>query len=163
MLGAQRCPDTQLRPGLRGAATSSAEAQVLRLSAIYAAFNSSSVVGVPHLQAALAVWDYCSASGSLLFGDSTGDAIADRIRGALEESPAGLSKHQIRRLFHGHVNCDRINAALEQLMMIETASEHRRPPLTPLVGHRRGRAVRERGIGSRCRRVGDRRRGDLSR
>jgi hypothetical protein len=115
---------SQLRPGLRGAATSRAEAQVLRLSAIYAALDSSSVVGLPHLQAALAVWDYCSASASLLFGDSTGDAIADRIRDALEESPEGLSKHQIRRLFHGHVNCDRIDAALEQLMAIDAASCH---------------------------------------
>jgi hypothetical protein len=39
---------------------------------------------VTHLYA-LAVWDYCSASASLLFGDSTGDPIADRIREALED------------------------------------------------------------------------------
>ena len=90
--------------------TSRAEAQVLRLSAIYAALDSSSVVGLPHLQAALAVWDYCSASASHLFGDSTGDAIADRILEALVESPQGISKQQIRRLFHGHVSCDRIDA-----------------------------------------------------
>jgi len=50
---------SQLRPGLRGAATSRAEAQVLRLSAIYAALDSTSLIGLPHLQAALAVWDYC--------------------------------------------------------------------------------------------------------
>ncbi len=113
--------------GLRGAATSRTEAQVLRLSAIYAALDGSSVVGLPHLQAALAVWDYCSAGASLLFGESTGDAIADRIRDALEESPEGLSKNQIRRLFHGHVTCDCIDAALEQLMAIDAAgcrSEH---------------------------------------
>jgi hypothetical protein len=118
---------SQLRLGLHGAATSRAEAQVLRLSAIYAALDGSSVVGLPHLQAALAVWEYCSASASLLFGDSTGDAIADRIRDALEESLEGLSKNQIRRLFHGHVTCDRIDAALEQLMAIDAAgcrSEH---------------------------------------
>ncbi len=115
---------SQLRPGLRGAATSRAEAQVLRLSAIYATFDCSPVVSVPHLQAALAVWDYCSASASLLFGDSTGDPIADRIREVLEESPEGLSKHQIRRLFHGHVHCARIDAALEQLMVINAASCH---------------------------------------
>jgi hypothetical protein len=115
---------SQLRPGLRGAATSRAEAQVLRLGAIYAALDSSSVVGVPHLQAALAVWDYCSASASLLFGDSTGDPIADRIREALEASPNGLSKNQVRGLFHGHVNCDRIDAALEQLMLIGAAGYH---------------------------------------
>jgi len=73
------------------------------------------------------VWDYCSASASHLFGDSTGDAIADRIREALEESPQGLSKYQIRRLFHGHVSCDRIDAALEQLTMLEAANCHSEP------------------------------------
>jgi len=36
---------------------SRAEAQVLRLSAIYAVLDSTSIVGLPHLQAALAVWD----------------------------------------------------------------------------------------------------------
>jgi hypothetical protein len=115
---------SQLRPGLHGAATSRAEAQVLRLSAIYAALDSSSVVGLPHLQAALAVWDYCSASASLLFGDSTGDTIADRIREALEATPEGLSKNQIRRLFHGHVHSNRIDAALEQLVLLDAASCH---------------------------------------
>jgi hypothetical protein len=118
---------SQLRPGLRGAATSRAEAQVLRLSAIYAALDCSPVVGLPHLQAALAVWDYCSASASLLFGDSTGDPIADRIREALEASSKGLSKNQIRALFHGHVYCDRIDAALEQLMMMDAVSCHSEP------------------------------------
>jgi hypothetical protein len=118
---------SQLAPGLRGAATSRAEAQVLRLSAIYAALDTSSVVGPLHLQAALAVWDYCSASASDLFGDSTGDVIADRILESLAGSPEGLSKDQIRRLFHGHISCDRIDAALEQLMGLGAAS-HRNEP-----------------------------------
>ena len=109
---------SQLRPGLRGAATSRAEAQVLRLSAIYAALDSTSVIGLPHLQAALAVWDYCYSSASLLFGMSTGDPIADRIREAIQASNDGLSKYQIRRLFHGHVEGSRIDAALERLVAL---------------------------------------------
>lgn len=109
---------SQLRPGLRGAATSRAEAQVLRLSAIYAALDATSVIGLPHLQAALAVWDYCYASASLLFGMSTGDPIADRIREAVDASHTGLSRDQIRRIFHGHVEGDRINAALEKLVTL---------------------------------------------
>ena len=109
---------SQLRPGLRGAATSRAEAQVLRLSAIYAALDSTSVIGLPHLQAALAVWDYCYSSAALLFGVSTGNPIADRIREAIQASNDGLSKYQIRRLFHGHVEGSRIDAALEQLVAL---------------------------------------------
>jgi hypothetical protein len=115
---------SQLRPGLRGAATSRAEAQVLRLSAIYAALDSTPVIGLPHLQAALAVWDYCYASASLLFGLSTGDAIADRIREAIEASGDGLSKYQIRRLFHGHVEGARIDAALETLEALGALTAH---------------------------------------
>jgi hypothetical protein len=119
---------SQLRPGLRGAATSRAEAQVLRLSAIYAALDSTSVIGLPHLQAALAVWDYCYASASLLFGLSTGDPIADRILEAVEASNEGfLSKSQIRSLFHGHVEAGRIDAALEKLVALGALSNHSEP------------------------------------
>jgi hypothetical protein len=118
---------SQLRPGLRGAATSRAEAQVLRLSAIYAALDSTSTIGLPHLQAALAVWDYCYTSAALLFGMSTGDLIADRIREALQASHDGLSKYQIRRLFHGHVEGSRIDAALETLAALGALAAHSEP------------------------------------
>jgi hypothetical protein len=118
---------SQIRPGMRGAATSRAEAQVLRLSAIYAALDSTSVIGLPHLQAALAVWDYCYDSASLLFGMSTGDPIADRIREAIEASGHGLSKHQIARLFHGHVEGYRIEAALENLVTLGAVAPQSQP------------------------------------
>jgi hypothetical protein len=103
------------RPGFYGAATSRAEAQVLRLSAIYAALDCSPVIKPPHHQAALAVWDYCSASAALIFHASTGDSVLDRIRRALDESPEGLTRKEIRALFHGHVSSERIDMALEQL------------------------------------------------
>jgi hypothetical protein len=106
---------SQARPGLYGAATSRAEAQVLRLSAIYAALDCSPVIEPPHLRAALAVWDYCSASAALIFHASTGDAVFDRIRRALDETPEGLTRKEIRALFHGHVSSERIDMALETL------------------------------------------------
>jgi hypothetical protein len=118
---------SQLTPGLRGAATSRAEAQVLRLSAIYAALDATAIIGLPHLQAALAVWDYCYASAALLFGISTGDLIADRIREAIEASNGGLSKHHIRRLFHGHVEGNRIDAALEKLVALGALAPRTEP------------------------------------
>jgi hypothetical protein len=109
---------SQVRPGLYGAATSRAEAQVLRLSAIYAVLDCSSTIALPHLQAALAVWEYCSAGASLLFGISAGDPTADRIREAIDASSDGLSRKQISALFHGHLSSDRIEAALEQLVSL---------------------------------------------
>ena len=121
-------PDlSQARPGLFGAATSRAEAQVLRLSAIYAALDRSATITVPHLEAALAVWEYCSASASNLFGTSTGDPTADRIKLAIEQSKDGLSREQIRGLFHGHVSSDKIEAALEQLMSLGVLTHHLQP------------------------------------
>ncbi len=46
--------------------------------------DESTIVGLPHFQAALAVWDYCYAGASLLLGMSTCDLIADRIREAID-------------------------------------------------------------------------------
>jgi hypothetical protein len=109
---------SQVRQGLYGAATSRAEAQVLRLSAIYSVLDCSSTIALPHLQAALAVWDYCSAGAAFLFGTSTGDPNADRIREAIEASSDGLSRKQISALFHGHLSSDRIEAALDQLVSL---------------------------------------------
>jgi hypothetical protein len=118
---------SQVGPGLHGAATSRAEAQVLRLSALYSALDCSSIIALPHLQAALAVWDYCSASASHLFGTSTGDATADRIREALDAAPDGLSRKQISALFHGHLGSDRIDAALEKLGALGAINQRRQP------------------------------------
>jgi hypothetical protein len=116
---------SQVRPacpgkpwGLYGAATSRAEAQVLRLSAIYAVLDCSLIIRLPHLQAALAVWDYCAASASLFFGKSTGDHTADRILEAINASDGTLSRKQISALFHGHLSSSRIEAALEQLISL---------------------------------------------
>jgi hypothetical protein len=119
---------SQVRPGLYGAATSRAEAQVLRLSALYAVLDCSPSIRLPHLQAALAVWDYCSASASLFFGTATGDHTADRILEAINASTEGfLSRKQIGALFHGRLSSSRIEAALEQLISLHAIYQSSRP------------------------------------
>ena len=110
-------------PGLLGAATSRAEAQVLRLSALYAALDCSATIRLEHLRAALAVWDYCLASAQIIFGDSTGDPVADRVRDALQNAgQAGLTRTQIRDLLGRHASADRIAQALTQLARLSLAS-----------------------------------------
>jgi hypothetical protein len=110
-------------PGLLGAATSRAEAQVLRLSAVYAALDCSATVRVEHLRAALAVWDYCFASAWYIFGDATGDPVVDRIREALQNAgPDGMTRTQIRDLLGRHAPADRIAQALTQLAALGIAS-----------------------------------------
>ena len=76
------------KPGLFGAATSRAEAQVVRLAALYAVMDRQPNIQSVHLQAALALWRYAEASALYIFGDATGDRVADRIAAALEEDPA---------------------------------------------------------------------------
>jgi hypothetical protein len=123
---------SQGREDAYGAATSRAEAQVLRLSAIYAALDSSALIDACHLQAALAVWDYCCASARLLFDTAPIDPTARRISQALDVTPEGLSRVQIRALFNRHVSKERIDLALEQLMTLglidcETSAGRGRP------------------------------------
>jgi hypothetical protein len=116
---------SQARPGLYGVATSRAEAQVLRLSAIYAALDCSAAIAPPHLEAALAVWRYCSTSAGLLFSKFTGEPTADRICEALDDFPEGITREQIRDLFHRHVSGDRIDAALERLSSMGIITSHK--------------------------------------
>lgn len=69
--------------GLAGAVTSRAEAQVLRLSMLYALMNRSAVIKLDHLHAALALWEYSKKSVSLIFEDQVGDENVDFIRRVL--------------------------------------------------------------------------------
>lgn len=102
-------------PGMFGALTARAEAQVLRLSMVYALLDRSNVVRVEHLTAALAFWRYCEDSARYIFGDRTGDPIADRIRAALRSS-GPMTETDIRDLFGRHQKAGRIQTALELLL-----------------------------------------------
>ena len=102
-------------PGLFGAATSRAEAQVLRLSAIYAVMDVSHTIEADHLKAGLAVWEYAEDSARYIFGDATGDPIDDRIMNALREKPEGLSRTEITHLFGRHRSAARTEVSLSAL------------------------------------------------
>jgi hypothetical protein len=120
---------SQGRPDTYGAATSRAEAQVLRLSALYAALDCSAQVEVSHLRAALAVWDYCQASACRFFDGAPIDPTARRISEALSAAPGGLTKLQIIGIFCGHVSKERIDLALQQLSTLGIIGSHQ-PPAT---------------------------------
>jgi len=87
---------TNGRAGLRGALCGRAEAHVLRLSLFYALFDSSSTIRPEHLQAALAVWDYCERSIGHIFGAATGDASAHGATGRLKKKLTGCSSAHAR-------------------------------------------------------------------
>ncbi len=102
-------------PGLHGSVTGRAEAQVVRVALIYALLDEKNLIGVEHLKAALAVWDYADESARYVFGDATGDPARDTIITALKASPDGLSRTAISGLFGRHVKADRIDRTLADL------------------------------------------------
>jgi hypothetical protein len=101
--------------GLLGAVTSRAEAQVTRLSTLYALLDCSSIISKEHLRAALALWEYVESSARFIFGDSLGDPIADEVLGALRNQPKGLTRTEIRDLFGRHKGAVTIGTALSTL------------------------------------------------
>ncbi len=103
--------------GLVGALTARAEAQLLRLSVLYALLDGARQIDVQHLSAASAYWTYCRDSVDYLYSDSTGDEIADRLLTALRAAlPAGLDGTQVRDLFSRHMEGKRLDAARDLLV-----------------------------------------------
>jgi hypothetical protein len=103
------------QPGLLGAVTARSEAQVLRLSLLYALLDGSAIITADHLSAAVAVWDYCQVSAEYIFGGTLGDPVADQVLNALVQAPDGLTRTAINRLFGSHVPSSRVAAALAML------------------------------------------------
>jgi hypothetical protein len=109
-------PLSEGKPGLFGAVVGRAEAQVLRLAAIYAVMNESQTIEREHLKAALALWDYAEESARYIFGDATGDPVADRILDALwAAGNDGLTRTEIRDIFKRHKSANEIDRALALL------------------------------------------------
>jgi hypothetical protein len=95
---------------------SRAEAQVRRMATVYAALNLSAVVRVDHLLASLAVWQYAEQSAYLIFGDRTGDMVADEILEALKDAgEEGMSRTEIHDLFGRHLKGRVLGAILRDL------------------------------------------------
>jgi hypothetical protein len=102
-------------PGMFGAVTSRGEAQVVRLSSLYAVLDKSAVIQAEHMQAALAVWQYCEDSARYIFGQQLGDPVADAIVAAIKESATGLTRTEMSFLFGKNKSSERIEQALTLL------------------------------------------------
>jgi hypothetical protein len=102
-------------PGMLGAITARAEAQVLRLAIIYALLDRSEIIKTQHLRAALAVWRYCSHSAHYIFGGALGDRVSDKLLKALRAKREGMSRTEVRNLFKRNLDAEKIARALEFL------------------------------------------------
>ncbi|QDV19489.1 hypothetical protein Pan153_41550 [Gimesia panareensis] len=104
------------RRGLWDAVTSRAEAQVIRLSMLYALLDGVATINVDHLKAALAVWDYADDSARLIFNlaDTEGDTLERKILDVLEDYP-GITKTEIRDMISHKLKAKELNRSLKWL------------------------------------------------
>ena len=101
-------------PGMVGAILNRAEAQVLRLSTLYAVLDRSAEIRVAHLRAALALWDYAERSARRIFGRRLGVPLADVLLEALR-ARGPLTATAISGLFGRHRSAEELHQALDLL------------------------------------------------
>jgi hypothetical protein len=106
------------KPGMVGSITGRAEAQVMRLSALFAVLDRSKVILPVHHQAAMAVWKYCEDTARWLFGNRTGDKNADKILAALRNAGEdGMSRTEISdTVFTRNLSAHDLHEALQKLV-----------------------------------------------
>ena len=105
---------TKGHPGLFGAVTARGEAQVIRIALIYAIMDKSDLIDLPHVEAGLAVWDYCERSARAhLRRDARRHAADTILTGLKQVYPDGLTRTEIYRdLFGSNARASTIAAAL---------------------------------------------------
>ncbi|HEY3168760.1 MAG TPA: hypothetical protein VGK57_16115 [Candidatus Binatia bacterium] len=120
---------SEAKPGLTGALIARAEAQVLRLSCLYALLDKSDVIRAQHQQAALALWEYSEQSVKDIFGDLTGDPNVDTAKEALR-AKGELTLTELHALFGRHATSaeiERVIAVLVKtgLAIVDTTTDER--------------------------------------
>lgn len=122
------------KPGLLGAVTARAEAQVMRLACLYALLDSSPVITLEHLEAGLALWDFCERSAAHIFGSSLGDRTADTLLSELRQVPeVGLTRTKmLHGVFHKNKTAGDIAEALR--LLHDNGLAYRKDDPAPEVG-----------------------------
>ena len=113
--------------GLLAAVTSRAEAQVLRLSMIYALLDCSSTIRQEHLRAALAIWRYCRGSAETIFGG--GNPLETQVLDIIRQQP-GIARRGIYQATGNHVRAAALVGILAKLRDAGKA----RPETVPQTG-----------------------------
>jgi hypothetical protein len=112
-------------PGPAGALTARAEAHAIRLALIYALTDAARNIHPRHLHAALALQAYTARSAAWALAGATGDPLAEQIHNALQAAPDGLTRTQLRDLFHRNRPAERVDQALAALAACGRATRQR--------------------------------------
>jgi hypothetical protein len=100
--------------GLTGSIIARGQPQVVRLAMIYALADDAVLIGLEHLEAALEVWRYCADSARFIFGDRSGDRLADRILNELRMM-GPMTRSALRETLGHHKSRGEITGALALL------------------------------------------------
>ena len=109
-------PLSEAKPGLLGAIIARGEAHAIRLAEMYAVLDLSRVIRLPHLLAALAIWEYAEASARYVFGDSLGNPHQDDVLAAIRGADKGLTAGELRDHFQRNWPAERLRAATAALV-----------------------------------------------
>jgi hypothetical protein len=107
---------TEPKPGQFGDVIARSDPHVLRLACIFTTLDKSRMIRIEHLNAALAVWDYCQRSAHYIFGERLNDLDANKILAALRRTPLGLSLTEIHALFSHNLSARRIDEIRDTLL-----------------------------------------------
>jgi hypothetical protein len=107
---------TAERPGLYGAVTGRAEAQVLRLSMVYALLDGVCLIEEDHLRAALALWSYADMSARLIFGAEPEDPLIALVQAKLQDAgDVGMTRTELHHAFSRNIPAANLLEALAKL------------------------------------------------
>ena len=105
------------RSGMAGAITARAEAQVVRLSMVYAIAAGTRTVSAEHIQSALAFWNYAQASAEYIFADQTvGGKIDSTIKALIEGAHDGMSLTDIHKATGNNHKAGDLKASIQRLV-----------------------------------------------
>ena len=122
---------TKDRPGLSGCVTNRGEAQALRLAMIYCLLDGETIITLDHLEAGIALWEYCRQSANYIFHGRQTDNTAQTILEALQIGP--MTSTDIFKLFKNNVTKERLEGAMSELiasnqMTLEEVRNHKGRP-----------------------------------
>ena len=116
------------RFGFVAKVTQRASPYVLRLSCIFAVLDAQTEIRREHLEAALAVWQFCEDSAKYIFGEKIGSKTADTILDALRQTENGLTRTAIHNdIFQKNLNAKEIKAALQILVDADLIESQTQP------------------------------------
>jgi hypothetical protein len=101
--------------GLVGAVINRAEAQVIRLSMIYALLEGEHMIDDMHIESALAVWEYCESSARFIFSGRDVDPNVNKLFSLVKEQ-GKIEATDVYKHFQNHITKEKMQKVIGELV-----------------------------------------------